>query len=107
MGEFENYSEESYSNKISLIPKEHHSYNVYPNPFNQYTKIRFDLKSSSLVKITVYDILGRVVDNLLDTYRPAGSHTTVFNGSGNASGVYILRIAINGIYSSKKMVLIK
>jgi ligand-binding sensor domain-containing protein len=107
VGEFQDYREEPYSIQISHIPDEPLTYNVYPNPFNQYTKIRFDLNRPSLVNITISDILGRVVDNLLDTFRPAGSHTTVFNGSGNASGVYILRIAVNGKYSSKKMLLLK
>jgi ligand-binding sensor domain-containing protein len=107
IGNFQLYREEPYTIEASHIPEEQISYHIYPNPFNQYTKIRFDLKRPSQVKITVYDILGRMVDNLLDTFRPAGSHTTVFDGTGNASGVYILKIGIDGKYSLNKMVLVK
>jgi ligand-binding sensor domain-containing protein len=107
IGNFQTYIDEPYSINISHIPDESLTYHVYPNPFNQSAKIRFDLNKSSQVKIEVYDILGQLVETILDNQRPAGSHTTVFNGSSRASGIYILNIAIDGNYSSKKMVLVK
>jgi len=55
----------------------------YPNPFNPSTLIRFELPHSSGVRLSIYDILGRCVRNLVDGHRSAGMHAVVWDGMDN------------------------
>ncbi len=64
----------------------------YPNPFNPQTTIQFGLKRGSLVKITLYDILGQKVALLLDEFRSAGKQQVTFRPDGIASGIYFYSI---------------
>ncbi|MBS1551334.1 MAG: T9SS type A sorting domain-containing protein [Bacteroidetes bacterium] len=79
----------------------------YPNPFNPATKIKFDLVKSGLVKLTVYDILGKEVATLVNENLSAGSYETDFDGSNLPSGVYFYRIETNEFTQAKKMILNK
>lgn len=79
----------------------------YPNPFNPSTKIEFALPSQENVKISIYDITGRKVKELLNQNLTAGTHTVDFNASGFASGAYIYRINAGSFVQSRKMVLLK
>ena len=79
----------------------------YPNPFNPSTVISYDLASTGVVRLTVYDILGREVERLVDATQSAGSHQVRFDGSGLASGVYIYRLQTPGAVLERKMVLEK
>jgi photosystem II stability/assembly factor-like uncharacterized protein len=64
----------------------------YPNPFNPSTTITFELPMASVVRLSVYDILGREVSVLVDERRDAGVHEVKFDGSRLASGVYFYRL---------------
>ncbi len=79
----------------------------YPNPFNPTTTISFDLPSASPVKLSVYDLLGREVAALVDAPLAAGSHQITFDGTGRASGVYIVRLTAAQTTLTSKMVLMK
>jgi len=84
----------------------------YPNPFNPSTKIKFSLAADSKVTLTVFDILGQEVANLLSGDLAAGSHEVNFNASNVNSGVYFYRIdatTVDGtnFTSVKKMTLTK
>ena len=84
----------------------------YPNPFNPDTKIRYSIPHSSLllqlVKLTVYDITGRLVAVLVDGFQKQGVYEADFNGGNFASGVYFYKLSVSGNYSEvKKMILVK
>jgi len=79
----------------------------YPNPFNPSTKINYELEKSGFTKLEVFDILGRLVQVLVNEYKQAGNYTFEFNGSNLTSGVYIYRLESNGFVSIKRMVLLK
>ncbi|MFC2119662.1 T9SS type A sorting domain-containing protein [Bacteroidota bacterium] len=84
----------------------------YPNPFNPSTMIKFSLAADSKVSLTVFDVLGQEVANLLSGDLAAGSHEVNFNASNVNSGVYFYRIdatAVDGtnFTSVKKMILTK
>jgi len=79
----------------------------YPNPFNASTTIRFVIPESQYVKLTVYDLLGRQVEKLLDDYRHAGVHTVTFDASRFSSGVYFYRLQAGERVETKRMVLLK
>jgi hypothetical protein len=89
------------------IPSKY-SVNNYPNPFNPVTKIKYELPKDGRVNLVIYDMLGRVVETLVNNeFKQAGSYLIEFNGSKYASGVYFYRIQIADFSQIKRMVLIK
>ena len=79
---------------------------VYPNPVSSRAQITFDLKEQSNLKINVYDLSGRLVENIVNGEQPAGKFSTTWDRSSNiASGVYILQIDANGKRSNSKLLL--
>ena len=84
----------------------------YPNPFNPYTRINFDLPSATRVELNIFDLIGRRVISLVDGEVTAGRHSVEWDGMdsfGNrvASGVYFYRLTAPGITETRKMVLLK
>ncbi len=84
----------------------------YPNPFNPSTIIRYSLPKASEIKLVVYDILGRVVRVLEDSYQQAGTHAIYWDGSSSdgqpvASGIYFYRLNAGDRTATNKMVLLK
>lgn len=79
----------------------------YPNPFNPSTVIGYQLPKNADVTLTVYDILGREVETLVNGRENAGEHVVTFDGSKLASGVYFYRLEAAGKILEHKMVLIK
>ena len=65
----------------------------YPNPFNPQTTIRFSMLEASVVKLVVYDVLGREVRVLVDGTREAGTHEVVFEAGNLPSGTYLVQLA--------------
>ena len=93
--------------EMSNIPTSYVLNQNYPNPFNPSTKINFTLPSPGNVILTVYDITGKKVGEILDQQLAAGSHTADFNASNLASGTYIYQIRAGNFVEAKKMVLLK
>ena len=79
----------------------------YPNPFNPSTVIRFQLPEASRVKLSIYDLSGRLVATLANGWREAGNHQVTFDGSGLPSGVYLYRLQAGAFAASGKMLLLK
>ncbi|MBU1919989.1 S8 family serine peptidase [bacterium] len=79
----------------------------YPNPFNSSTAIRFDLTAPMNVRLTVFDLLGREAATLVDGPVAAGAHSVKFDGSGLASGMYIVRLEADAQVFTSKMMLLK
>lgn len=79
----------------------------YPNPFNPTTQITYKLSEPAQVHLTVYDMLGRRVAELVNGPVEAGSHTAAFDGSRLASGVYMYRLQSGGQVLTGKMMLVK
>ncbi|MFY0696313.1 MAG: T9SS type A sorting domain-containing protein [Balneola sp.] len=79
----------------------------YPNPFNPSTTIEFELDKSTFTKLTVFDVLGRKVRELVNEVRPAGTNTIQFNAHNLASGVYLYRLEVDGQVFTKKLILLK
>jgi chitinase len=79
----------------------------YPNPFNPETIIRFELSEPGLVRLSVYDMLGRKVNTLVDDFRSAGLHTIRFDASSLNSGTYIYDLELVGKRKTRKMILLR
>ncbi|MGD8782149.1 MAG: YCF48-related protein [Ignavibacteria bacterium] len=82
-------------------------YQNYPNPFNPSTVISWQLAESINVNLKVYDILGRKIKTLVNTYQTAGKHEVLFDGSNLPSGIYIYRISAGNINKINKMILLR
>ncbi len=80
---------------------------VYPNPFNPSTTVRFELPTPSQVRLVAYDLLGRVVRVLLDARQDAGWHQAVFDATGLSSGIYVVRLETEVFTAMRKCVLVK
>jgi hypothetical protein len=93
--------------KGSEIPSEYSISQNYPNPFNPATKINFALPQRSLTKLTIYDLLGREVQMLINKELEAGYHEIQFDAINFPSGVYYYRIQSGDFLQTKKMILIK
>jgi len=98
--------------EVDVLPKAFSLEQNYPNPFNPGTKIKFSLAADSKVTLTVFDVLGQEVANLIRGNLAAGSHEIYFNASNINSGVYFYRIDATGVdgnnfTSVKKMILTK
>lgn len=89
------------------IPGQINLYPNYPNPFNPSTTIRFSLKQNSNVTITVYDVMGRRVRNLVNKFFNLGFHNIVFKSEGMASGTYYYQLQTAGKTMTRKMLLMK
>ena len=79
----------------------------YPNPFNPTTVISFTLTRSENVKLSVYDMTGRLITTLVDGLQPAGISNVNFNAAGLASGVYIYKLETPSATVNKRMTLLK
>jgi predicted GH43/DUF377 family glycosyl hydrolase len=79
----------------------------YPNPFNPTTKIKYQVPSTSLVSLLVYNLLGEVVATLVNEEKPAGNYNVEFKASRLPSGIYFYRLQAGNFVETKKMLLIK
>lgn len=90
------------------IPGEYRLHQNYPNPFNYSTRIKFDISKTSDVKLKVYNLLGKEIDEIVNSKLSRGSYDFRFIGSELPSGVYFCRLVVDdNKIDTKKMVLIK
>jgi Right handed beta helix region/Secretion system C-terminal sorting domain len=78
-----------------------------PNPFNPSTVISYDLKSTSTVALTVYNMAGREIKTLVKQSQAAGEYSIFFDASSLASGIYIYKLKAGPFELSRKMLLLK
>ncbi len=79
----------------------------YPNPFNPTTTIGNDIPRASLVLLTVYDVLGRCVSNLVLAAQTPGHHEVTFDASRLPSGVYFYCLLAGSYSKMKKLMVLK
>jgi photosystem II stability/assembly factor-like uncharacterized protein len=104
------------NNQISTnVPDKFYLGQNYPNPFNPITKISYELSRgvgtgeiTSYVVLSVYDITGKKVIDLVNQKQSAGTYKVTFDGTNYSSGVYFYSLIVDGkLIDTKKMVLIK
>jgi hypothetical protein len=84
----------------------------YPNPFNPVTTLRYDLPEAAMVNITIYDMMGRIVKNLVSSQQNAGYKSIQWDATNNtgqpvSAGLYLYTIQAGQYQQTKKMVLLK
>jgi len=89
------------------VPENYMLFQNYPNPFNATTKINFEIPKSSKVRVVVYDILGRKVEELVNSGFQAGKYSINWNAYKYSSGIYFYAIETEGYVQTRKCVLIK
>ena len=98
--------------EVEFIPTEYSLGQNYPNPFNPSTKVKFAVPVESKVTVTLYNMLGQKVKELVAAQYNVGLHEVELNASDLASGMYIYSITALGVDGSnfvdtKKMMLMK
>lgn len=94
------------------VPSHYALMQNYPNPFNPTTKIKFDVASNlksenSNVRLVIYDITGREIEQLVNENLKPGSYEAEWNASRFASGIYFYTLSSGSFIQTRKMVLIK
>ena len=113
-GEITIPTEETFTlERKAIIPIAYTLHQNYPNPFNPITSLRYDLSEQAQVTLTVYDLMGREVTQLVNTtqdadYRSVQWDATDMHGKPVSAGVYIYQILAGEFFvQTRKMVLLK
>ena len=111
VGEFV-FENTSLSTDNELTPLSFRLHQNHPNPFNPVTTLRYDLPEDAVVNITIYDMMGRVVSNLVSSQQRAGYKSVQWNATNNtgqpvSAGLYLYTIQAGDFRQTKKMVLLK
>ncbi|MBU1637046.1 T9SS type A sorting domain-containing protein [bacterium] len=97
----------SYGNIAAGRITEYELDDAYPNPFNPSTTIRYSIPEDGLVNITVYDVSGREVAQIVNTFHEAGRYAVNFNGANLSSGTYFYRMTSSEFSMTKRIMLLK
>ncbi|MBK9099016.1 MAG: T9SS type A sorting domain-containing protein [bacterium] len=79
----------------------------YPNPFNPATNVRFNLPTNEFVNLSIYNLVGEKVSELVNEVLEQGEHNLTFNASDLPSGIYIAKLSAGNLSQSIKMTLLK
>ena len=92
---------------VSSVLTKTELYQNSPNPFNPSTKISFSLAETGRVNVSVYNVIGQKVAELVNQTMESGIHNVDFNASNLTSGLYIYRLETPNYSNTMKMLLIK
>ena len=97
---------------MNETPKTYNISQNYPNPFNPITTLQYELPEDLFVNVTVYDMLGNVVNNLINANQSSGYKSIQWNATNNqgepvSAGVYLYKIQAGDFVDTKKMILLK
>ena len=100
------------SSQAETVPNDFNVIQNNPNPFNPVTTLRYKLPRESFVNITIYNMLGNLVNNLVSQKQIAGYKSVQWNATNNKgqpvpAGVYLYTIQAGEFRQTKKMVLLK
>ena len=94
------------------IPKMFALHSAYPNPFNPVTTIKYDLPDQAFVRLSIYDMMGREISQLVYNTQEPGFRSAVWDATDNigrhvSAGIYLYQIQAGDFVQTKKMVLLK
>ena len=92
---------------VIAIPVDFHLGKPYPNPFNPVTTIDYDVPMDCEIELSIYDLRGRLVEQLISGYIKAGYYEIQWNAGTAASGIYFLRMVTPDKAITQKMILMK
>ncbi|MBE2255157.1 MAG: PQQ-dependent sugar dehydrogenase [Ignavibacteria bacterium] len=93
----------------TAIPENNILYQNYPNPFNPTTEIKFSITKSGIGNLSIYDVNGKLIDELVNTYLKAGTYSVKFNLNNKqiSSGILFYKLTSENFSETKKMVIVK
>jgi len=91
----------------SSIPESFKLHQNYPNPFNPITKIRIEIRKTELIKLVIYDNLGREIKEIINKKLEPGLYEAEWNADNNSSGIYFYTLYTENFIETKKMMLVK
>jgi arabinogalactan endo-1,4-beta-galactosidase len=102
----------SVSDQHPIVSENYSLYQNYPNPFNPSTTIKYSISKSTLVNLTIYNMVGEQVKVLLKGRQAEGGHSIIWDGTNNSgtrvsSGIYFILLRAGGQNLLRKMVLLK
>ncbi len=89
------------------IPEDFSLHQNYPNPFNPETTIGYTLNNSGTVKINIFNIQGKLIDELFNGFQPSGYHNITWKAIDIPSGIYFCRVSSGSVEKTIKMLLVK
>ena len=92
---------------LSQLPTVPTLYSTSPNPFNSQTTVRYYLPTASQVRLELFDINGRLVNELASRQESIGYHSVFINGGDLVSGVYFVKMNVEREMSMRKLILLK
>ena len=95
------------NSKETVVPEDVWLGESYPNPFNESTVIPFRIYHAALVKIVVYDVLGREVAVLFNQWAGAGENQVLWEAEGFPSGIYYIILQSSNVTRVQKVVRLK
>jgi len=90
-----------------FLPNQFALYQNYPNPFNPVTTISYDLPVDSDIMLTIYDLKGRVINELITGTMESGKHSVIWDATEVSSGVYIYQLTSKLGQLTQKLVVLK
>jgi hypothetical protein len=79
----------------------------YPNPFNNETVIEYSVPNAGKVRVTIHNMIGQLIETLVDAGQRPGRYKIAWNADRYASGIYFYRIEATGFAAQRKCLLIK
>ncbi|KPJ59272.1 MAG: hypothetical protein AMJ46_11935 [Latescibacteria bacterium DG_63] len=98
--------------RLAPVPEAHRVHQSYPNPFNPFCTIRFEIPEPGRVALRVFDASGALLRTLLNDWREPGEYAEVWDGRGDdgrklPSGVYFYQLEAGDFRATRKVVLLK
>ena len=90
-----------------FLPTELNLSNAYPNPFNPVTMLSYDVPSEMNVNLGIYDVRGRLVEELINGMREQGRYMVTWNADHHSSGVYMIKMTAGSTVKVQKVMLVK
>ena len=91
----------------NTTPKDFSLESAYPNPFNSLTEIAYNLSETGKVTISIFDLNGREISQLVNSTLTAGRHVTSWDAKGMSSGMYLIRLNAGGMERIGKLMLVR
>jgi hypothetical protein len=91
----------------SVLPTNYSLSQNYPNPFNPSTNIQFSIPQDTYVRLSVYNLLGQEIAQLVDGELPAGQHEVQFEANQLPSGVYLYHLTAGYYVETRRMILVR
>ena len=107
MGAFEYGASGGVDDDFSDVPEDFSLFQNYPNPFNPVTTISYQLPKTGVVRLSIYNIKGQLVETLVNEQRSPGSYSATWYANDVSSGLYFYKLTTGNKIVTKKMLLLK